>query len=389
MLYNLLQSMDQWLDSVGLYSFLQVLYQREFRAFTAVVVAFFIVIIFGKPWIRLLVKWKIGDHANFDHAELDALMKSKENTPTMGGVLLIGSVLITTLLFADLFNHYVRLLMMAVILFAILGGIDDYLKLVAGHRKPGSRDGLYRWEKLLFQFGIGLVVALMAWKYSSVNEAAHSLTLPFMRTYLPGTEALTISPHVIILGAGTFIALSIFMVMLMSNAVNITDGLDGLAPGTVMIASFAMMVLCYIAGSAELAGYLLLPHIEGAAEMMVVAGATAGACLGFLWFNCHPAQVFMGDTGSMPLGGLLATIAIVIRQEFLLLVIGGIFIIEIGSSFLQIYYSKFTGGKRIFRCAPIHHHFHRKGWSESQVVTRFWVVAVILAMIALVTIKIR
>jgi phospho-N-acetylmuramoyl-pentapeptide-transferase len=389
MLYNLLQSMDQWLDSLGLYSFLQVLYQREFRAFTAVVVAFFIVLLFGKPWIRLLIKWKIGDHANFDHAELDALMKSKENTPTMGGVLLIGSVLVTTFLFADLFNHYVRLLMMAIILFTILGGIDDYLKLVAGHRKPGSRDGLYRWEKLLFQFGIGLVVALMAWKYSAVNDAAHSLTLPFMRTYLPGTEALTISPNVIILGAGTFIALAIFMVMLMSNAVNITDGLDGLAPGTVMIASFAMMVLCYIAGSAESAGYLLLPHIEGAAEMMVVAGATAGACLGFLWFNCHPAQVFMGDTGSMPLGGLLATIAIIIRQEFLLLIIGGIFIIEIGSSFLQIYYSKITGGKRIFRCAPIHHHFHRKGWSESQVVTRFWVVAVILAMIALVTIKIR
>ena len=389
MLYNLLQSMDQWLDSVGLYSFLQVLYQREFRAFTAVVVAFFLVIIFGKPWIRLLIKWKIGDHANFNHAELDALMKSKENTPTMGGVLLIGSVLATTFLFADLFNHYVQLLMMTVILFTILGGIDDYLKLVAGHRDLGARDGLYRWEKLLFQFGIGTVVALMAWKYAGVSDAAHSLTLPFVRTYLPGTESLTISPNVIVLGAGSFMVLSIFMVMLMSNAVNITDGLDGLAPGTVMIASFAMMVLCYIAGSPDLAGFLLMPHIEGAAEMMVVTGATAGACLGFLWFNCHPAQVFMGDTGSMPLGGLLATIAIIIRQEFLLLIIGGIFIIEIGSSFLQIYYSKFTGGKRIFRCAPIHHHFHRKGWSESQVVTRFWVVAVVLAMIALITIKMR
>jgi len=389
MLYNLLQSKDEWLDSVGLYSFLQVLYQLEFRAFTAVVVAFFLVIIFGKPLIRLLIKWKIGDHANFNHTELDALMKSKENTPTMGGVLLIGSVLVTTLFIADLFNQYVQLLLMAISLFAILGGIDDFLKLVAGHRKPGSRDGLYRWEKLLFQFGIGAVVALMAWKYAGVSDAAHSLNLPFVRTYLPGTESLTLSPHVIVLGAGSFIALSIFMVMLMSNAVNITDGLDGLAPGTVMIASFAMMVLCYIADSPDSAGLLLIPHIEGAAEMMVVAGATAGACLGFLWFNCHPAQVFMGDTGSMPLGGLLATIAIIIRQEFLLLIIGGIFIMEIGSSFLQIYYSKFTGGKRIFRCAPIHHHFHRKGWSESQVVTRFWVVAVVLSMIALVTIKMR
>ncbi len=389
MLYNLLQSMDQWLDSIGLYSFLQVFYRLEFRAFTAVIIAFLIVMFFGKSWIRLLIKWKIGDHANFNHAELDALMKSKENTPTMGGVLLMGSVLMTTFLFADLFNHYVRLLMMVIILFTILGGIDDYLKLVSGHRKQGSRDGLYRWEKLLFQFGIGVVVALMAWKYAGVSEVAHSLTLPFVRTYVPGMESLTLSPNVILLGAGTYVVLSIFMVMLMSNAVNITDGLDGLAPGTVMIASFAMMVLCYIAGSSDLASYLLLPYIEGAAEMMVVAGATAGACLGFLWFNCHPAQVFMGDTGSMPLGGLLATIAIIIRQEFLLLIIGGIFIIEFGSSFLQIYYSKFTGGKRIFRCAPIHHHYHRKGWSESQVVIRFWIVAVILAMVALVTIKMR
>ena len=389
MLYNLLQSMDQWLDSLGLYSFLQVLYQREFRAFTAVIVAFFIVICLGKWWIRILVKLKIGDHANFNHAELDALMKNKENTPTMGGVLLIGSVLTTTFLFADLFNQYVQLLLMAIFLFATLGGIDDYLKLVAGRRKPGSRDGLYRWEKLLLQFGIGIVVALMAWKYASVSDAAHSLTVPFMRTYIPSTESLIISPNLIILGAGSFIGIAIFMVMFMSNAVNITDGLDGLAPGTVAIASFVMMVLSYIAGSPELAGYLLLPHVEGAAEMMVVAGAAAGACLGFLWFNCHPAQVFMGDTGSMPLGGLLATIAIIIRQEFLLLIIGGIFVIEICSSFIQIYYCKFTGGKRLFKCAPIHHHFHRKGWSESQVVIRFWVVAIILAMAALVTIKMR
>jgi phospho-N-acetylmuramoyl-pentapeptide-transferase len=389
MLFNLLQSMDEWLDSAGLYSFLQVLYQREFRAFTAVVVAFFIVIILGKPLIRTLIKLKIGDHAKFNHEELNALMKSKENTPTMGGILLIGSVFVTTLLFADLFNQNVQLLLVVIFLFSGLGGFDDYLKLVAGRKNPGSRDGLYRWEKLLFQFGIGLIVALMVWKNAGTSEAAHSLTLPFMRTYIPGMEVLTLSPNVIILGVGMFSLIAIFMVMLMSNAVNITDGLDGLAPGTVMIASFAMMVLCYIAGSPDLASFLLMPYIEGSAEMMVVAGASAGACLGFLWFNCHPAQVFMGDTGSMPLGALLATIAIIIRQEFLLLIIGGVFLVEIGSSFLQIAFFKATKGKRIFKCAPIHHHFHRKGWSESQVVTRFWVVAVILTMIALVSIKMR
>jgi len=389
MLYNLLQSMDQWLDSVGLYSFFQVLDQREFRAFAAVIVAFFIVIILGKPMIRLLVRMKIGDHPEFNHEELNALMASKENTPTMGGILLMGSVLMTTLLFADLFNQYVRLLLVVMVLFTCLGGFDDWLKLVSKHRKPGSRDGLYAWEKLLFQFGFGIIVGIIVWKQGGGSEVAHTLTLPFSRTYLPGTEVLTLSPNVIVLGSGVFVLISVFMVMLMSNAVNITDGLDGLAPGTVMIASFAMMFLCYIAGSPEFAGYLLLPYIEGSAEMMVVAGAASGACLGFLWFNCYPAQVFMGDTGSMPLGGLLATIAIIIRQEVLLLVIGGVFMMEIGSSFFQIYYSKFTGGKRYFRCAPIHHHFHRKGWSESQVVTRFWVVAVVLAMIALVSIKMR
>ncbi|HIA72729.1 MAG TPA: phospho-N-acetylmuramoyl-pentapeptide-transferase [Phycisphaerales bacterium] len=389
MLFNLLQSMDEWLDSVGLYSFLQVLYQREFRAFTAVVVAFFIVILLGKPLIRMLIKMKIGDRAEFNQEELNALMKSKENTPTMGGVLLMGSVFITTLLFADLFNQYVQLLLVVIVMFTVLGGSDDYLKLVAAHRKVGSRDGLYRWEKILFQFGIGTIVAVMVWQYAGDSDSARSLTLPFMRTYIPGMETLTLSPNVIILGFGFFSLIAIFMVMLMSNAVNITDGLDGLAPGTVTIASFAMMVLCYIAGSSEHAGQLLMPYVEGSAEMMVVAGATAGACLGFLWFNCHPAQVFMGDTGSMPLGGLLATIAIIIRQEFLLLIIGGVFLMEFGSSVLQIAYFKATKGQRIFKCAPIHHHFHRKGWSESQVVTRFWVLAVILAMIALVSIKMR
>ncbi|HIN09072.1 MAG TPA: hypothetical protein EYM64_00675, partial [Phycisphaerales bacterium] len=174
MLYNLLQSMDQWLDSVGLYSFLQVLYQREFRAFAAVIVAFFIVIILGKPMIRWLVRMKIGDHPEFNHEELNALMASKENTPTMGGILLMGSVLMTTLLFADLFNQYVRLLLVVMVLFTCLGGIDDWLKLVSKHRKPGSRDGLYAWEKLLFQFGFGIIVGIIVWKQGGGSEVAHT-----------------------------------------------------------------------------------------------------------------------------------------------------------------------------------------------------------------------
>jgi phospho-N-acetylmuramoyl-pentapeptide-transferase len=389
MLYNLLQMTDQWLDSAGLYSVLQVLYQREFRAFFAVVLAFFIVMLFGKRMIRWLVKLKIGDCAEFDNDQLNAIMKNKENTPTMGGLLLVGSIVITTLLLADVFNRYVHLILAVIIVFAAVGSADDWLKLVGARRSPGSRDGLLSWEKLLFQLGVGFIVGYFAWKLTGDSQAAKSLTLPLIRTYEPGLEILTLAPNVIILPAGVFIVIAAFMVGGMSNAVNFTDGLDGLAPGLMMIASFAVMVLCYIAGSPDLAGYLLMPYVEGSAELMVVAGASAGACLGFLWFNAHPAQVFMGDTGSLPLGGMLATIGIVIRQEFLVVIIGGVFLIELGSSFLQTTCYKWTKGKRLFKCAPIHHHFQYKGWSESQIVVRFWVVGVILAMLAIVSIKMR
>jgi phospho-N-acetylmuramoyl-pentapeptide-transferase len=389
MLYNLLQMTDQWLDSAGLYSVLQVLYQREFRAFFAVVLAFFIVMLFGKRMIRWLVKLKIGDCAEFDNDQLNAIMKNKENTPTMGGLLLVGSIVITTLLLADVFNRYVHLILAVIIVFAAVGSADDWLKLVGARRDPGSRDGLLSWEKLLFQLGVGFIVGYFAWKLTGDSQAAKSLTLPLIRTYEPGLEILTLAPNVIILPAGVFIVIAAFMIGGMSNAVNFTDGLDGLAPGLMMIASFAVMVLCYIAGSPDLAGYLLMPYVEGSAELMVVAGASAGACLGFLWFNAHPAQVFMGDTGSLPLGGMLATIGIVVRQEFLVVIIGGVFLTELGSSFLQTSCYKWTKGKRLFKCAPIHHHFQYKGWSESQIVVRFWVVGVILAMLAIVSIKMR
>ena len=380
---------DQWLDSAGLYSVLQVLYQREFRAFSAVVLAFFIVMLFGKRMIRWLVKLKIGDCAEFDNDQLNAIMKNKENTPTMGGLLLVGSIVVTTLLLADVFNRYVHLILAVIIIFAAVGSVDDWLKLVGARRGIASRDGLLSWEKLLFQLGVGFIVGYFAWKLTGDSQAAKSLTLPLVRTYEPGLETLTLAPNVIILPAVIFIVIAAFMVGGMSNAVNFSDGLDGLAPGLMMIASFAVMVLCYIAGSPDLAGYLLMPYVEGSAELMVVAGASAGACLGFLWFNAHPAQVFMGDTGSLPLGGMLATIGIVVRQEFLVVIIGGVFFIELGSSFLQITFYKWTKGKRLFKCAPIHHHFQYKGWSESQIVVRFWVVGVILAMLAIVSIKMR
>ena len=380
---------DQWLDNAGLYSVLQLLHQREFRAFSAVVLAFFIVMLFGKRMIRWLVRLKIGDCAEFDNDQLNALMRNKENTPTMGGLLLVASIVVTTLLLADIFNRYVHLILAVIIIFAAVGSADDWLKLVGARRDPGSRDGLFGWEKLIFQIGVGLIVGYFAWQLTGESLAAKSLTLPLMRTYEPGMETLTLAPNVIILPAAIFIGIAALLVGGMSNAVNFTDGLDGLAPGLMMIASFAVMVLCYIAGSPDLAGYLLMPYVEGTAELMVVAGASAGACLGFLWFNAYPAQMIMGDTGSLPLGGMLATIGIVVRQEFLVLIIGGVFLVELGSSVLQRRYFKLTKGKRLFKCEPIHHHYHYKGWSESQIVVRFWVVGVILAMLAIVSIKMR
>lgn len=386
MLYNLLQLTTDWLESVGLFSVFQVLYRLEFRAFLAVVLSFAVVLMFGRRTIRFLLKLKIGDNPEFYNKDLNELMRSKAATPTMGGMLICGAILLTIFLLADLTSLYTHLALTVLIWLALVGAWDDYLKLTSARRTPGSREGLFAWEKLLFQLGLGLIVGYFLYAHG-VGEEAHVLNLPLQRTYSPGTQKL--ESGLIILGPVVFIIIATLFIAATSNAVNLTDGMDGLAAGTLAIASFAFMVLAFIAGNKETAAFLLFPYIEGSKELMIVAGAMAGACLGFLWFNCAPAQVFMGDTGSLPLGGLMAYIAVAIRQEALLLILGGVFFMEMGSVMLQVGYFKYTGGKRIFRCSPIHHHFHLLGWSEQQVVTRFWVLAVIFAMLAFVTIKLR
>ncbi|MHC4447551.1 MAG: phospho-N-acetylmuramoyl-pentapeptide-transferase [Planctomycetota bacterium] len=387
MLYNLLQATDNWLDRVGLHSLLQVLYQLEFRAFFAVVFSFFVVLLLGRRTIRWLIRQKIGDAPEFYRADLNELMASKAATPTMGGVLIGGSMLLTILLFADLRNDYVHIALAVLIWLAALGAMDDWLKLTAARRAPGSREGLHAWEKLLFQLGIGAVAGLFLFRTGIGQEASRILTLPFQRTYDPRTGEL--ESGLIILGGLGFVLLATLLIAGTSNAVNLTDGMDGLAAGSLVVAAFALMALCYIAGTFEAAKYLLFPYVDGSKELMIVTGAMAGACLGFMWFNCAPAQVFMGDTGALPLGGLMAFIAVAIRQEILLLVIGGVFFLELASVVLQVGYFKWTRGRRIFRCSPIHHHFHLAGWSEQQVVTRFWVMAVVFAMAALVSVKLR
>jgi phospho-N-acetylmuramoyl-pentapeptide-transferase len=396
MFYLLTDLLKNWLDQSGLFSVVRVFLQLEFRAFLAVLVGFAAVLAFGKPVIRWLRKQKVGDAPEFYNERLNEMMKGKSGTPTMGGVLIIGSVLLTT----DFYhNELVRVAMLVMVWFAGIGGFDDWLKLTAARRGPGTREGLYAWEKLLFQLGMASLACYFLYRHGiqAENPASLALNLPFQRTYVPvpmqavalQKAALQLNPSVWVLTLVPFMLIGTLAIAGMSNAVNITDGMDGLAAGTMTIASFAMMILCYIASQQSSASFLLVPHVPEAKELMVITGAMAGACLGFLWFNCNPASVFMGDTGSLSLGGLLAFVAVAIRQEFLLLLIGGIFIMEIGSVVIQVSYFKWTKGKRIFRCSPIHHHFHMGGLSELQVVTRFWIVAIIFTMLALVSIKLR
>lgn len=389
MLYTLLQQSQTWLDEHGLYQIVMVLNQLEFRAFFAVVFSFAIVLAFGKRTIRWLLKQKIGDAPEFYNADVNKLMAGKAATPTMGGILICASIAATILLLADLRNSYVHQALIVLVWLAGVGGFDDWLKLTSQRRNPGAREGLLAWEKLLFQLGIGAVAGVFLYRAGVGTDAAHVLSLPFQRTYVPGAEPLQLESDVIILGPLMFVLIATLFIAGTSNAVNLTDGMDGLASGTMCIAAFTMMALCFIAGDIRTAKFLLFPHVPGTQEMMVVCGAMAGACLGFLWFNCAPAKVFMGDTGSLPLGGLLAYVAVAIRQEVLLIVIGAVFFMEMASVIMQVGYFKWTKGKRIFRCSPIHHHFHLGGWSEQQVVTRFWILGVAFAMIALVSIKLR
>jgi phospho-N-acetylmuramoyl-pentapeptide-transferase len=396
MLYILTTRFQDWLDAVGLYRVIQVCTQLEFRAIAALLTSFLVVLAFAPRTIARLRRLKVGDNPEFYNAALNTLNQSKSGTPTMGGVLIAGAILAAMLLFADIvYSRYVHLAVVLLLVFGGLGAFDDWLKLTAARRGTGTREGLFAWEKLVFQLGCGGLVAafLYAAGEPAANPAAASLNLPFQRTYEPSTlfdvAGAALNPNVVILGGVAFVLIGAFAIAGTSNAVNIADGMDGLAAGTMTIASLVLMVLCWISANKAAAEHLLVPHVPGARELMVLSGAMAGACLGFLWFNCNPARVFMGDTGSLPLGALLAFVAVAIRQELLLALVAGVFYVELASSALQIGYFRISGGKRIFRCAPIHHHFHLGGWGENQVVVRFWIVTAMLGALALVSIKLR
>ncbi|MBL0922665.1 MAG: phospho-N-acetylmuramoyl-pentapeptide-transferase [Phycisphaerales bacterium] len=390
MLYNLLELTRSWLDAHGLYRFVMVLDQITFRAFFGALLSFILVVALGRPVIRWLTAKKIGDQGLTDAAALERAAASKKNTPTMGGLLIAGAIGLTTLLLADLTNRYVQMALITLVWLAALGGVDDWLKLTASSRPGGSRQGLLAWEKLVFQLAIGALVGWFAFSHGDTaaeRDLAHVLNIPFQKTYEGAGQATNDS--LIFLSRAPYVILMVLMTAGMSNAVNITDGMDGLATGITAAVATGLIAFCLIAGWETAAQWLLMPHVVGSDELAVVAGAMAGACLGFLWWNCSPASVFMGDTGALSLGGLLGYMAVVVRQEFLALLMSGVFLLEIGSVALQVAYFKSTKGKRIFRCAPYHWHLHMGGWTEQKIVARLWIVTIVLVAVAMVMIKVR
>lgn len=394
MIYLLFDLVRNWLVDAGLYRVLGVMDQVQFRALLAAGLSFGLVTALGKRTIRYLVGLKIGDGGQSDAEALRAHARSKANVPTMGGVLICGAIFVSTLLLADITTPSVLLGLFVLLWLACVGGADDWLKLTASRRGTG-RQGLYAWEKLVFQLGVGLLAGYFAFRYSAVEGGpalGHVLNLPFQRTFLPGARG--VADNLVYLSLPVFVLVCVLMIAGLSNAVNITDGMDGLAGGIAGVVSFALLMLTLIAGSEQWAQYLLVPHVPRADELAVLAGAMAGACLGFLWWNAAPAQVFMGDTGSLALGGLIGYIAVAIRQEIVVLIMCGVFLMEIFSVVLQVGFFKYTrirtgAGRRIFRVAPYHHHLHMGGWAENQVVSRLWILAILLCVIAMATLKLR
>ncbi|MDD5711292.1 MAG: phospho-N-acetylmuramoyl-pentapeptide-transferase [Smithellaceae bacterium] len=359
MLYHLLYPLHTT------YSFLNVFRYITFRTIYASITALLICFIMG-PWlIRKLQAMRIGQTIRDDGPESHL---SKEGTPTMGGILIIFAVVTSTLLWANLTVDFIWLVLLVTIGYGLIGFVDDYRKLTKKNSKgvPGK-------VRLAGEIIIALFVSVIIFTKPGFNTY---VTIPFFKTVLPDLGWF-------------YVALSVFIIVGAANAVNLTDGLDGLAIGPAIICFSTFLVFAYLAGNIKTAHYLQISYVAGAGELSIFCGAIAGAGLGFLWYNSYPAQVFMGDVGSLSLGGALGTLAIVTKQEILLAIVGGLFVIETFSVIFQVGWFKISNGKRIFRMAPIHHHFELKGWAEPKVIVRFWIISILLALVAISTLKLR
>jgi phospho-N-acetylmuramoyl-pentapeptide-transferase len=352
---------------------LNVFQYITFRALGAGVTAFVLSLLFGNWVIRHLVSLKLGQpiRSQEEVHRLHELHGAKAGTPTMGGVLLLGTVIVSTLLWARPTNPLVWLALFTVVYLGALGFIDDYLKVT-----KKSSDGISSRLKFFLQCVLAaMITGFFVWN-PAVSEHATQLYVPFAK-----------EPIIANLGIFTFF-LYLFVIVGSSNAVNLTDGLDGLAAGCTTTVAFGFAVLTYAAGNIKIAQYLQIPFVQNSGELAVVCMALVGAALGFLWWNCHPARVFMGDTGSLAIGGLLGVVAIACKQELLLALIGGVFVLEAASVILQVASYK-TTGKRIFKMSPLHHHFELSGWKESTVIVRFWILSIVFALLGLATLKLR
>jgi phospho-N-acetylmuramoyl-pentapeptide-transferase len=362
---------------------LRVFRYTTFRTAFASLTALFLCIVLG-PWlIRKLREFQIGQ---FIREEGPRSHQAKAGTPTMGGVLIIISIVIPTLLWADLRYTYVWVAIAALLGFGWIGFLDDYAKITRRRNL-----GLSGKRKLVYQFCMGFAFAAVLLTMRSWGSFTTAINFPFVKQFSPSLliDSLTRNPWTYLLGVAPFCLFVALVVVFASNAVNLTDGLDGLAIGLMVIAAGALTVLTYAGGHAKLAEYLQLARNPNTAELTIFCGSMTGASLGFLWYNAHPAEIFMGDVGSLGLGGAMAVVAVLIKQEVLLLFIGGIFILEAVSVILQVGSYKLRGGKRIFKMAPLHHHFEAMGWTESKIIARFWIAGLVLALFALTTLKLR
>jgi phospho-N-acetylmuramoyl-pentapeptide-transferase len=353
------------------------------RTAFASLTALFLCIALG-PWlINKLRYFQIGQYIREEGPKSH---QKKAGTPTMGGILIIISIVVPTLLWADLSNPYVWIATLTLLAFGWIGFLDDYAKVTRQRNL-----GLSGKRKLLYQFIVGFAFAASLLFMRAWGDFNTAMNFPFFKTFKPSLliTQLMGSPWTYVLGVAPFCIFVALVVVFTSNAVNLTDGLDGLAIGLMVVAAGALTILTYAGGHRDLAQYLQLARNPRTAELTIFCGSMTGASLGFLWYNAHPAEIFMGDVGSLGLGGAMAVVAVLIKQEVLLLFIGGIFIVEAISVILQVGSYKLRHGKRIFKMAPLHHHFEALGWTESKIIARFWIAGLVLALFALTTLKLR
>jgi len=357
MLYHLLQPLAGEIGAFNVFRYI------TFRTGAAALTALFLAFVLGPPLIRALSRLNVGQPIR----EVGPAHQDKAGTPTMGGLLILLSLCVSVLLWSELDNRWIWIALGVTVGYGVLGFIDDYRKVTRGN----SAGLAGRW-KLIWQCLIAFAVATAIYMDPGFDK---ELAVPFFKDFTPNLGLL-------------YVPLAAFIIVGASNAVNLTDGLDGLAIGPVMIAGATFLVLSYASGHAGIADYLLIKGVPGSGQLAIFCGALVGGGLGFLWFNTYPAQLFMGDVGALALGGALGTIAVVIRQEILLAVVGGIFVIEALSVIIQVFWFKLTGN-RVFLMAPIHHHFEQLGWPEQKIVVRFWIISIILALVALSSLRLR